>query len=162
MSPSVAPKERINIVYKSVRENAVVERELPLKLLVIGELGNFQNKLSIQDRDVMRINKHNFNDVLKNMDVSVEADIFVNGVLHKQRIAIDHIDDFSPDKLVKKLEHVEKLLKMRNALLMLKGPIGNIPEFRKFLEAVLLNREMRDALRVQLSSGGEMELRKQN
>jgi len=151
VSISIAPKERINIVYKSLQENISVEKELPLKLLIVGEFGNFQKNLGINDRNVVNVNKGNFNDVLKNLDVKVSLDLVIDEAIHRQETAIEEFNDFSPDKLVKKMEHVEKLLKIRNALLMLKGPMGNIPEFRKRLEYLLKDSDMRQILREQIN-----------
>jgi len=157
MDSSIAPKERINIIYKSIHENLNVEKELPLKILVIGEIGDFLKGLSLQDRDVININKANFNEILKSMNVKIEVDIFINNQKCRQVVEIDHIDDFSPDRLVKKTSHVENLLKVRNALLMLKGPIGNNPEFRKKLECILLNSEKRKSLCTLLMELGEAD-----
>lgn len=154
MTTSVAPKERINIVYKSVQDDVNVEKELPLKILVIGEFGDFQQNSCLQDRSVIKINKENFDGVISGMNVQLDLDIVVDNAVYKQVTTIERISDFSPDKLVRKLERVDKLLKMRNALLMLKGPIGNIPEFRKDLESVLQDPDQRKMLEHQLDSNG--------
>lgn len=146
MTTSVAPKERINIVYRSLHEDTKIEKELPLKLLVLGDFGDFQKNLSLQDRDVINVNKRNFDDVMRNMGITLNLSFTVDGSGHSQCASFENIDDFSPDKLVNKLSHVEHLLKVRNALLMLKGPIGNIPEFRRELELLINNDERQNLL----------------
>ena len=154
MTTSVAPKERINIVYKSVQEDINVEKELPLKILVIGEFGNYQQKSNLPDRNVIKVNKENFDNVIGGMDVKLNLDIVVDTEVYNQTTAIERINDFSPDKLVGKLDRVDELLRMRNALLMLKGPIGNIPDFRKILESVLQDPVQREMLERQLENNG--------
>jgi len=146
MSTSVAPKERINIVYRSLQEDAKVEKELPLKLLVLGDFGEFQKNVGLQDREVINVNKVNFDDVMQNMGVQLELTYKDADSIQSQTTSIENIEDFSPDKLVKKLSRVEHLLKVRNALLMLKGPIGNIPEFRRELELLINSTERKNLL----------------
>ena len=62
---SVAPKERINIAYKSDTGNASESVELPLKLLVLDDFTGKESDEVIEDRDPININKENFNDVVK-------------------------------------------------------------------------------------------------
>ena len=61
---TVAPKERINIVYKPAT-NMDEEKELPLKLLVIGDFTGRADETPVEERERIDINKDNFNDVLR-------------------------------------------------------------------------------------------------
>ena len=62
---SVAPKERVNIVYKPATGDAKEEVELPLKLLVLGDFTNRPDDRTMEDRDPISVDKDNFDDVLK-------------------------------------------------------------------------------------------------
>ena len=86
------------------------------------------------------------------MQVEVDVDICMDEVLTRQTIPIESIDDFSPDRLVKKIQQIDQLLKIRNSLMMLKGPMGNIPEFRQELEKVITNQDQRKKLDQELSA----------
>src|SRR5512144_2979519 len=61
---SVAPKERVNIVYKPATGGAQEEKELPLKLLVLGDYTLKEDETPLEDRKPVGIDKDNFNDVM--------------------------------------------------------------------------------------------------
>jgi type VI secretion system protein ImpB len=62
---SVAPKERVNIVYRPATGDAKAEVELPLKLLVVGDYTLRDEALPVEEMKPINIDKDNFNDVLK-------------------------------------------------------------------------------------------------
>lgn len=69
-SGSVAPKERINIKYVPATGDEQAEVELPHKMMVLGDFG-LDDSRALEDRQVMRIDKHTFNNVLNDADVSL-------------------------------------------------------------------------------------------
>src|SRR5271157_2362019 len=66
---SVAPKERVNIVYKPATGGAVDEKELPLKLLVLGDYTLREDEGAIEDRKPVSIDKDNFNEVMASQNL---------------------------------------------------------------------------------------------
>ncbi len=52
---SVAPKERVNIVYRPETGDAKEEVELPLKLLVMGDFSQKTDDRMVEDRDPVNI-----------------------------------------------------------------------------------------------------------
>ena len=54
----------------------------------------------------------------------------------------DSIKDFSPDRVAENVPELKKLLDIRNALAALKGPLGNMRQFRKQLEDTLQDEEL--------------------
>ncbi len=62
---SVAPKERVNIVYRPATGDAQEEVELPLKLLVLGDFTGRTDERRLEDREPVNIDKDNFDEVLK-------------------------------------------------------------------------------------------------
>jgi len=72
---SVAPKERVNIVYRPAIGDAQEEVELPLKLLVMGDFTLAQDDREVEDRKPINIDKDNFNEVLKaqNIDLNISV-----------------------------------------------------------------------------------------
>src|SRR3989344_1423587 len=91
---SVAPKERVNIVYSSDTGGAQEQVELPLKQLVIGDFTLREDDTPVEDLKPIRVDKDNFTDSLK----------------------------------------------------ALKGPMGNLPEFRKQLQALMNDDGARERL----------------
>ena len=67
---SVAPKERVNIVYRPATGDAQAEVELPLKLLVLGDYTLRNDDTPIEDLKPINVDKDNFNDVLKGQNLS--------------------------------------------------------------------------------------------
>ncbi|MGP5468951.1 type VI secretion system contractile sheath small subunit, partial [Pseudomonas helleri] len=68
---SVAPKERINIKYIPATGDQQAEVELPLKLLITGDFKGHGEESALEDRQPVRIDKDNFNDVLTKAEVSL-------------------------------------------------------------------------------------------
>ena len=56
------------------------------------------------------------------------------------------LDDFSPDSISRQVPELKKLIELREALVALKGPLGNVPSFRSKLQELLDNDDARDKL----------------
>jgi type VI secretion system protein ImpB len=144
---SVAPKERVNIVYKSNTGDSTEEVELPLKLLMLGDFTGKQSDVTVEDRQPVNVNKDNFNDVMSNMKLSL--DLNVNNTLAEDdevmpvHLDIKQMNDLSPDSIAKQVPELNSMLEMRKALLALKGPLGNVPAFRKTIQNLLNNDDSR-------------------
>ena len=138
---SVAPKERVNIVYKSHVGDQTEEVELPLKLLMLGDYTGKSSDETVEDRDPINVDKDNFNDVMAGMKLSL--DINVTNTLSEDvddmpvHLEIKSINDLSPDNVAKQVPELDSMLEMRRALLALKGPLGNVPAFRKAIQNIL-------------------------
>ena len=72
---SVAPKERVNITYKPATGDAKEEIELPFRMLVLGDFNRRPDETPLEDRQKIDINKDNFNKVLKEQDVRLQASV---------------------------------------------------------------------------------------
>src|ERR687892_149073 len=91
---TVAPKERVNIVYKSEVAGAQQDVELALKF--------------------------------------------------------ESLADFGPEGVVNQVPELRKLQELRAALTALKGPLGNVPAFRKKIQALLGEDATREKLMAEL------------
>ena len=49
--------------------------------------------------------------------------------------------DFSPEQIVEQVDELKKLQDLRESLMSLKGPLGNIPAFRKAIAGAVENPE---------------------
>ncbi len=159
MEGSVAPKERVNITYKPATGDAQEEVELPLKLLVMGDFTLQEDERMVEDREPISVDKDNFNDVLKAQNLKLQ--FAVQNKLSDEEEAgeitvnlkFEHINDFDPDSIIKKVPELAKLMELREALVALKGPLGNIPEFRKKLQALIEDEGTREKILKELQLG---------
>lgn len=153
---SVAPKERINIKYVPNTGDQIAEVELPLNLLVVGDLRGVSEETPIEERQVVSINKNNFNAVMNEANINLTFSV-PNRLEGKEQqdmpvaLSINSLNDFSPDNVAKKVPELKKLLELREALVALKGPLGNIPAFRTRLQDLLSNEEVREQLLKELN-----------
>ncbi len=138
---SVAPKERVNIVYKSQTGDQSEDVELPLKLLMIGDYTGKEGDDTVEERTPINIDKDNFNDVMGGMNLSLNMN--VGNTLSEEgddmpvQLEIKSIDDLSPDSVARQVPELDAMLELRKALLALKGPLGNVPAFRKSIQNIL-------------------------
>jgi type VI secretion system protein ImpB len=118
---SVAPKERINISYKSSTGGANEDVELPLKMLIVDDFTGKDNDDIIEDREPININKDNFNDVIKSHNLSMnfsvpnklqdnsDDDINVD-------LKINSMKDFSPAQIAEQIPELASLMELRRGL----------------------------------------------
>jgi len=158
---SVAPKERVNIVYRPATGDASEEVELPLKVLVMGDFTLKKDDTPVEDRQPVNIDKDNFNDVLKAQNVGLETvvDDKLSGEEDaKLTVNLDFksMKDFEPDAIIQKVPELNKLVELREALKALKGPLGNVPDFRKKIQELVSDEGTKERLLKELGiEGGE-------
>jgi type VI secretion system protein ImpB len=155
---SVAPKERVNIVYKSNTGDQSEDVELPLKLLVLGDFTGKASDETVEDRDPVNINKDNFDDVMSGMNLSLDMNVGDTLSEDEQEMSV-HIDiksmkDLSPDSVASQVPELNSMLEMRKALLALKGPLGNVPAFRKTIQKILNEDDSRAQIMKELGLEG--------
>ena len=156
---SVAPKERVNIVYRPATGDAKEEVELPLKMLVMGDFTLAQDDRTVEDRKPINIDKDNFNDVLEASKVKLDA-VMPNKLAGEpdaqMTVSLDFkkMKDFDPDAIIEKVPELKKLMELRDALKSLKGPLGNVPEFRKKIQDLVQDEGARARLLKELGIEG--------
>ncbi len=139
---SVAPRERVNIVYKPSTGGAQEEKELPLKLLVMGDFTLGNEETPVEERKPVNIDKDNFNDVMKshNINLSVNVKNTLSGKDGEEiaaNLKFKNLKDFDPDAVARQVPELSKMLALREALAALKGPMGNFPAFRKKIQEII-------------------------
>ncbi|KGQ43095.1 MULTISPECIES: type VI secretion system contractile sheath small subunit [Pasteurellaceae] len=155
---SVAPKERINIKYVPATGGETAEVELPLNLLVVGDMKGKTEDTSIEDRSMVSIDKNNFSSVMEEMEIGLNINVPNKldesaGTDDEINVQLDikSLQDFSPDNIVKAVPELRKLLELREALTAVKGPLGNVPAFRTRIAELLEDEESRAQLLAELN-----------
>ena len=151
---SVAPKERVNIVYKPAGD-AQEDVELPLRILMLGDFTGKEDDTPVEERKPINVDKDNFNDVLEEYKVGVDLSVpdtlsGEEGAEMAVSLKFKNIKDFTPEGVVGQVPELKTLLDLRNALNALKGPLGNVPAFRKKIQSIVQDERARDAIMAEL------------
>lgn len=161
---SVAPKERINVTFKPATGGAQEEIELPLKLMVLGDFTQRADERKIEDRKPISIDKNSFDEVLAKQELNLTFGVpnrlhdDVDGNDLAVQLRINSMKDFNPANLVEQVPELKKLMELRDALVALKGPLGNAPAFRKAIESVLADDDSRDRVLAELGLAAQGRL----
>lgn len=157
---SVAPKERVNITYKPATGDAQEEVELPLKIMMLGDYTGKEDETPLEERKTINIDKDNFNAVLaeQNLSLDINVDDKLSGDEGAEMpvsLKFNNLKDFTPEGIAKQVPELRQLMALRDALTALKGPLGNIPKFRKKIQGLLGDDAARERLMSELGMGDE-------
>lgn len=134
---------RVHIKYEVETEGAVVEKELPF---VVGVMGDFSGNPTaplkpLKDRSFVNIDRDNFNDVMSKMNVGlnyrVENTLQGDGTELPVQLKFNSIEDFEPARVVDQVEPLKKLLETRNKLRDLLTKVDRSEELENTLEQIL-------------------------
>ena len=150
-------KPRVHITYQVETEGAMVEKELPFVVGVLGEFsGNAPaNPLKpLKDRKFVQIDRDNFNDILARMtpgvNSKVENTIQDDGSEFAVELKFNAMDDFEPGQIVKQVAPLRKLLETRDKLRDLLTKVDRSEDLEGLLEQVLQNTEQMKKLSADL------------
>jgi type VI secretion system protein ImpB len=140
-------KPRVHITYQVETEGAVVEKELPF---VVGVLGDFSGNPTqplkpLKDRKFIQIDRDNFNDVMARMtpglNLKVENTLKGDGSEMAVQLKFNSMEEFEPGRIVKQVEPLNKLLETREKLRDLLTKVDRSENLESILEKVLQNAE---------------------
>jgi len=138
---------RVHITYDVETEGAVVEKELPF---VVGVLGDFSGNPTeplkpLKDRKFIQIDRDNINEVMARMtpglNLRVENTLKGDGSEMAVQLKFNSMDDFEPANVVKQVEPLRKLLETRDKLRDLLTKVDRSEDLENVLEQVLANTE---------------------
>jgi type VI secretion system protein ImpB len=157
---SVAPQERVNITYKPATGNAQSEEELPLKMLFVGDYTGRNDATPLEDRKPINIDKDNFQQVLSEHKLSLGVNVpdVLSGTPGSElslKLKFSKLSDFGPDAVAEQVPELKTLLELRAALTALKGPLGNVPAFKRKIANLLADDTAREKLIAELGLKNE-------
>jgi type VI secretion system protein ImpB len=163
-------KPRVHLRYDVDTGGAVVKKELPFLMGVVGDFSGTPMKrqpdgsvspvklMDLEKRKFTNIDRDNFNEVFRDMTpglaLEVDNTIAGDGSTMKVNLAFESMDDLSPAKVAMQIEPLRKLLEIRSQLNELKTKADVSSNLEKILEEVLQNTEN------VLSLAGELGVKK--
>ena len=127
------PKSRLTLTYKTTVSGQLEEVNLPLRLLLMGDLSkgsSADQKVDLDERDVRNLNGKNIGELMKSMGISLGFEV-ANKIDpdNAEDLAIDlKFDDmrsFSPDAVAEQIPKVKGLLLLKKLLLEMQSNMYN-------------------------------------
>jgi type VI secretion system protein ImpB len=141
------PPARINITLDVETNGVRKKKELPLKILVMGDFSGGKTKGSIAERERININKNNFNRVIADLNSELKYSTSKIPV----KLKITSLRDFHPEYAAQQIPELRNLLAMRNLLKDLKANVLDNNEFRHSLESIVKNQSQLNRFQARLS-----------
>lgn len=152
-------KPRVHISYDVETGGAVVKKELPF---VVGVMGDFSGDPTeelkpFRDRKFVQIDRDNFDEVMDRMKpglkLKVENTLQKDGSEIAVNLQFSSMDDFTPGNVAKQVEPLRKLLETREKLRDLQTKIDRSEDLEEVLEKVLKNTDQLKELSSELGLG---------
>jgi type VI secretion system protein ImpB len=139
------PPARVNLFLEVQDGGAAKKKELPLRTLVLGDYTGKEDTTPLEQRKPLSVDKDNFEQVMKSMDVGTEFDVADKLRGGEEQVHVDlkfeSMKSFKPEEVAKQVPAVSRLLAMRNLLQDLRNRVVSTSDFRKQLEAIVKDPE---------------------
>jgi len=152
---------RVHITYDVETEGAVIQKELPFVVGVVGDFsGNPTAPLQpLKNRKFVQIDRDNFSEVMTRMtpglNIRVENTLKGDGSEMGVQLKFNAIEDFDPANVVAQVEPLRKLLETRNRLRDLATKVDRSDKLESLLEQILSNDEQIKKLASDLGVEGQ-------
>jgi type VI secretion system protein ImpB len=149
---------RVHITYEVETEGAMVLKELPFVVGVLGDFSGNPDKplVPLKDRKFIQIDRDNLNEVMARMtpglNLRVENTLKGDGSEMAVQLKFQSMDDFEPARIVEQVEPLRKLLETRNKLRDLLTKVDRSDDLEALLERILQNTDEIKKLSSELGS----------
>lgn len=150
------PRARVNIALDLDTNGATVKKELPLKLLVMGDFSNGKGEGDLAERQRINITGNNLEQVMEDMAPSTTFTV-PNRITNepdselKVNLSFKGFKDFHPEQVAAQIPEVSSLLAMRNLLKDLKSNLLDNSALRKEVERIMHSEADLSTLKSELS-----------
>lgn len=154
-------KPRVHITYEVETEGAMVLKELPF---VVGVMGDFSGDPTeplkpLKDRKFIQIDRDNIDAVLRRLtpglNMRVENTLKGDGSEMAVQLKFDSMEDFEPSNVARQIEPLRKLLETRDKLRDLLTKVDRSDDLESVLERVLQNSDELKRLSSELGIGSD-------
>ncbi|WEX08237.1 type VI secretion system contractile sheath small subunit [Chelativorans sp. AA-79] len=152
-------KPRVHIKYEVETEGAMVVKELPF---VVGVLGDFSGNPTeplkpFGERKFVQIDRDNFDDVMRRMtpglELSVKNTLRDDGTEMAVSLKFQGLKDFEPGAIANQVPALKALVDARNQLRDLMSKADRSEDLERMLEEILQNQSDLGALAKELEGG---------
>lgn len=146
---SEIPKSRITLTYRIPQGIEKKELELPLRLVVLGNLSGSKDgknqskdqKLDLDKRPIRRLDGKNLNNIMKDMNLQVTYKVKncidpASSDTITGDLPITGMKSFTPAEIAKNVPQIKSLLELKKLLLEAQAHIDNSKEFRGDLKEI--------------------------
>ena len=155
-------KPRVHIKYDVETEGAVVEKELPFVMGVMGDFsGDPTRKLEdLRDRKFVQIDRDNFDKVMERMAPGLNLKV-ANKLTGEGDMGVslkfNKMDDFEPARIVEQVEPLKRLQETREKLRELLTKADRSEDLEHMLEDILKDKDALQKLSEEIKSreGGQ-------
>ena len=153
-------KPRVHITYDLETNGAIVEKELPFVMGVLGDYSgdNTEGKKTLKERKFSQIDNDNFNDIMSKVNpqlrLKVENTLENDGSELSVNLDFKNMEDFEPHKIVEQVEPLKRLMETRNKLRDLLTKADRSDDLESILEDILKNTDALSSL------SGELGIKK--
>lgn len=157
-------KPRVHIKYEVETEGAMVEKELPF---VVGVLGDFSGDPTadakpLKDRKFVQVDRDNFNEIMARMQPTLALRVAdkLSGKDDAElavELSFTSIEDMEPGRIVAQVPALQKLLETRNRLRDLLTKADRSTQLEDLLENILQDDEQMRRLAQQLGQAAGEE-----
>jgi type VI secretion system protein ImpB len=150
-------RDRVNLVYRDHETKA--ERELPLKLLVIGDYTGRADDRPLDERKPIKVDNRSLGAVMAEHGLRLTFNC-PNKLSDdpEDTLAVDlrfaSYSDFGPEWVAQQIPELRVLLETRRSLSEMKDWLGRVPSLVTRLQQALATPENRAQLRRELGGGG--------
>lgn len=135
---------RVQVTYDVETRGATEKKELPFLMGVFGDYaGNTAPAKKLKDRRFVSVDRDNFNAVLKEtaptLAYRVNDTLTGKGDESKLNVQLkfESIDDFSPDRVVRNVEPLKKLVELRERLSDLRNKMAGNEKLEDMLREII-------------------------
>ncbi|WP_119343879.1 type VI secretion system contractile sheath small subunit [Facilibium subflavum] len=161
------PQSRLMIQYDTRVEGEPKKKELPYRILAMGDLSQGKSKdakKSFEDR-LVRSLKNGIDATLKDMDITLKLSVPNSINPHKSpTLDIDYklekMADFRPDRIAKKVPELNALLQLKDMLSSFEKDLDNNRMLKKTIDQIFSSKEALAQLKTQLPKLQSYQLEK--
>lgn len=139
------PPARINLFLEVQKGDAKAKLELPQRTMVMGDFTGRADETPLDEREVLNVNKDNFESVMKSLDLRLESVVKnrLKGGDEEMKVDLKFKDmnSFRPEEVARQIPEINRLLAMRNLLQDLRNRVVSTSQFRKELERIVKDKD---------------------